>query len=96
MCVNKSDLVDDIAMKIGTLPRHTVDIGVSMIIDLMSETLAKGERIEIRGFGSFQVKTYKPRMSRNPKSGEKLSIEARKRPTFKPGKELREKVTATL
>jgi integration host factor subunit beta len=63
-----------------------------MILDAMSETLAKGDRIEIRGFGSFSLNYRPPRVGRNPKSGVKVEVPAKYVPHFKAGKELRERV----
>lgn len=67
-----------------------------MILDAMSEVLAKGDRIEIRGFGSFSLNYRPPRVGRNPKSGDKVSVPAKWVPHFKAGKELRERVDSAL
>jgi len=68
------------------------------LVDVMTETIVKalqnGEKVEIRGFGSFSVKSHEAREGRNPKSGEKISIAAKKTPTFKPGKELKERINS--
>jgi integration host factor subunit beta len=68
------------------------DMSVKMILDALSETLAKGDRIEIRGFGSFSLNYRPPRLGRNPKSGVKVEVPAKYVPHFKAGKELRERV----
>ena len=67
-----------------------------MILDAMSEALAKGDRIEIRGFGSFSLNYRPPRVGRNPKSGDKVSVPEKWVPHFKAGKELRERVDLAL
>ncbi|QRN40692.1 MAG: integration host factor subunit beta [Neisseriaceae bacterium] len=68
------------------------DLGVKLIVDSMTRSLAKGQRIEIRGFGSFDLNDRPGRIGRNPRTGEKVDIPAKKVPHFKPGKELRERV----
>ena len=65
------------------------------IFEKMSEALARGERIELRGFGSFTVKEYAPRVGRNPRTGETVHVAAKLRPHFKSGKELRRRINAT-
>ena len=72
------------------------DFAVKMILDAMSEALAKGDRIEIRGFGSFALNYRPPRVGRNPKSGDKVSVPEKWVPHFKAGKELRERVDSAL
>jgi integration host factor subunit beta len=65
---------------------------VKVILDALTDALARGDRIEIRGFGSFTLNYRPPRLGRNPKSGEKVQVPAKYVPHFKPGKELRERV----
>jgi integration host factor subunit beta len=65
---------------------------IELVFDMMSETLAKGDRVELRGLCSIRVKTYKPYIGRNPKTGEKVKIKPKKLPFFKAGKELRTRV----
>jgi integration host factor subunit beta len=69
-----------------------MELAVKMILDHMSDALARGERIEIRGFGSFSLHYRAPRVGRNPKTGEPVSLPGKYVPHFKPGKELRERV----
>ena len=69
-----------------------VDQAIKELLELMSKTLAQGERIEVRGFGSFSLNYRAPRMARNPKTGERVPLAAKYVPHFKPGKELRERV----
>lgn len=90
--MTKSELIEALAEKYPHLPIKEVEAGVKTIIDNMAETLASGERIEIRGFGSFSLHYRAPRVGRNPKTGESVSLEAKYVPHFKPGKELRERV----
>jgi len=90
--MTKSELIEALAEKYPHLPIKDVETGVKTIIDNMAETLAEGERIEIRGFGSFSLHYRAPRVGRNPKTGESVNLEAKYVPHFKPGKELRERV----
>jgi integration host factor subunit beta len=71
-----------------------VELAVKSLIDQMSDALASGERIEVRGFGSFSLHFRPPRMGRNPKTGEVVALSGKFVPHFKPGKELRERVNA--
>ena len=90
--MTKSDLVARLAERFPQLGAKDADLAVKMILDTMSEVLARGDRIEIRGFGSFALNYRPPRMGRNPKSGDKVSIPEKWVPHFKAGKELRERV----
>jgi integration host factor subunit beta len=90
--MTKSELIEALAEKYPNLPIKDVEIAVKSIIDNMAETLSTGERIEIRGFGSFSLHYRAPRVGRNPKTGESVNLEAKYVPHFKPGKELRERV----
>lgn len=90
--MNKSDLVQTVSGRLQNLAIKDVEIIVSTIFDSMCGSLVKGDRIEIRGFGSFEVRARKPRLGRNPKTGEKVRVNHRRVPFFKVGKELKEKV----
>ena len=90
--MQKSKLIDLVTHHMSHLSVQTITNGVNEIIDAMSETLAKGDRIEIRGFGSFSLHFHGPRQAHNPKTGKRLIAAAKYRPHFKPGKELREQV----
>lgn len=90
--MNKSDLVDIISEKVKDLTRKDVDLIVSTVFDKMTHTLSEGERIEIRGFGSFEIRTRPARQGRNPKTGESVFVATRRVPFFKVGKELRERI----
>ncbi|OGQ22586.1 MAG: integration host factor subunit beta [Deltaproteobacteria bacterium RIFCSPLOWO2_02_FULL_44_10] len=90
--MNKSDLIELLVQKLPNLSSRDVEVIVSTIFDSMTEQLKKGGRIEIRGFGSFEVRTRKPRTGRNPKTGATVDVGTRRVPFFKVGKELRERV----
>ena len=94
--MTKSDLIVRLAERFPQLVAKDADFAVKMILDAMSEALAKGDRIEIRGFGSFSLNYRPPRVGRNPKSGDKVSVPEKWVPHFKAGKELRERVDLAL
>ena len=94
--MTKSDLIARLAERFPQLVAKDADFAVKMILDAMSEALAKGDRIEIRGFGSFSLNYRPPRVGRNPKSGDKVSVPEKWVPHFKAGKELRERVDNAL
>ncbi|WP_198246644.1 integration host factor subunit beta [methane-oxidizing endosymbiont of Gigantopelta aegis] len=93
--MTKSELIEALARQQPHLALKDVELAVKCIIDQMSETLASGERIEIRGFGSFSLHHRPPRIGRNPKTGESVSLTEKFVPHFKPGKELRDRVDAS-
>ncbi len=88
----KSELITSIANKLNHIPEKDVSDAVNYVIELMSNNLGSGGRIEIRGFGSFCLHYRPPRNAHNPKTGEKVVTTAKYSPYFKPGKELRERV----
>ena len=90
--MTRSDLVTRLADRFSQLTQRDTEFAVKTILDAMSDALARGHRIEIRGFGSFQVKVREARDGRNPKTGEKVTIRTKKLPFFKSGKELKERV----
>jgi integration host factor subunit beta len=92
--MTKSELIEALAQKNLDLPFKDVENTVKMIIEHMSESLANGDRIEIRGFGSFSLHYRPPRTGRNPKTGETVELSGKQVPHFKPGKELRQRVNA--
>ena len=94
--MTKSDLIAQLAERFPQLVAKDADFAVKMILDALSEALAKGDRIEIRGFGSFSLNYRPPRVGRNPKSGDKVSVPEKWVPHFKAGKELRERVDSAL
>ncbi len=93
--VTKSDLIEAIAKQQSHLASRDVELAVKCILEQMSQALASGERIEIRGFGSFSLHYRPPRTGRNPKTGESVALSGKYVPHFKPGKELRERVNAS-
>ena len=94
--MTRSDLVALLADRFGQLTQRDTEFAVKTILDAMSDALARGHRIEIRGFGSFQVNRRPPRMGRNPRSGAQVPIPEKLVPHFKPGKALREAVDAEV
>ena len=90
--MNKSDLVEVLVQKIPTMAGKDVEVIVNTIFDSMTDALKGGDRIEIRGFGSFEVRIRKPRVGRNPKTGSSVNVGERRVPFFKVGKELRDRV----
>ncbi len=90
--MTKSELIETIAARQNQLSAKDVELAVKTLIEQMSETLATGERIEIRGFGSFSLHYRAPRIGRNPKTGESVGLSGKYVPHFKPGKALRERV----
>jgi integration host factor subunit beta len=92
--MTKSELIDLLARNQGHLAYKDVELAVKSLIEQMSGSLATGDRIEIRGFGSFSLHYRPPRMGRNPKTGESVALTGKHVPHFKPGKELRERVNS--
>lgn len=90
--MTKSELIEKLCLEQSHLSAKEVEDGVKAIIEFMASTLEKGNRIEIRGFGSFSLHYREPRIGRNPKTGEKVKLTGKYVPHFKPGKELRERV----
>ncbi len=90
--LRKSDLISRLSQKQRHLTHKDVDQAVNGLIEMMSNALATGERIEFRGFGSFSLHYHPPRIGRNPKTGEAANLPGKYVPHFKPGKELRERV----
>ncbi|GMQ89442.1 MAG: integration host factor subunit beta [Gammaproteobacteria bacterium] len=90
--MTKSELIEVLAAKHSHLNHKDVELAVKSLIEQMSQSLSTGNRIEIRGFGSFSLHYRPPRMGRNPKTGDAVALAAKYVPHFKPGKELRERV----
>lgn len=90
--MTKSELIELIARKQTQFAQKDVEIAVNQIVDSMIDTLSQGERIEIRGFGSFSLHHRKARVGRNPKTGATVELDDKRVPHFKPGKALRERV----
>lgn len=94
--MTKSELIERIAERQTQLSIKDVELAVKAILEQMSQTLASGERIEIRGFGSFSLHYREPRQGRNPKTGETVELAGKHVPHFKPGKEMRERVNQSI
>ncbi len=92
MAMTKSELIEALAQRQKHLAPNDVELAVKSVLEQMSQSLSTGERIEIRGFGSFSLHYRPPRMGRNPKTGESVALPGKHVPHFKPGKELRERV----
>jgi integration host factor subunit beta len=94
--MTKSELIEVIAKEQSHLAYRDVELAIKCMIEQMSQALASGDRIEIRGFGSFSLHFRPPRLGRNPKTGEAVALAGKHVPHFKPGKELRERVNEAL
>jgi integration host factor subunit beta len=94
--MTKSELIEKICARQEQLPAKDVELAIKTILDEMSQVLATGGRIEIRGFGSFSLHYRAPRVGRNPKTGDTVDLTGKYVPHFKPGKDLRERVNDSL
>lgn len=94
--MTKSELIELLARKQSHLSYKDVENAVKVMIEQMSQSLSGGDRIEIRGFGSFSLHFRPPRVGRNPKTGDAVTLPGKFVPHFKPGKELRERVNAAI
>jgi len=92
--MTKSELIEIISRKQKHLPAKDVELAVKHLLEIMSDALAEGDRIEIRGFGSFSLHYRPPRLGRNPKTGEAVALSGKYVPHFKPGEDLRERVNS--
>ena len=90
--MTKSELIEALSKRQPQFTSKDIESAVKTILESMAQSLASGERIEIRGFGSFSLHYRPPRVGRNPKSGEAVSLAAKYVPYFKPGKQMRERV----
>jgi len=91
--MTKSELIEILSQRQAHLKGEDVDLAVKALLEMMGGSLSAGERIEIRGFGSFSLHYRPPRLGRNPKTGESVALPGKYVPHFKPGKELRERVS---
>jgi integration host factor subunit beta len=94
--MTRSDLVEILDKEQNQLGERDIELAVKTMLERMGKALASGERIEIRGFGSFALHFCEPRIGRNPKTGESVALPGRYAPHFKPGKELRERVNVAV
>ena len=89
--MTKAELVEEVA-KESNLTKKDAEVIVQTVLDSITDALQRGEGVELRGFGSFRIRSRSPRQGRNPKTGSDVSVPAKKVPHFKPGKELRDLV----
>lgn len=94
--MTKSELIERLAMKYPQLRAQEVESAVKLMIERICQSLEKGDRVEIRGFGSFSLHHRDKRVGRNPKTGEAVDVPAKSIPYFRAGKELRERVDESL
>ena len=94
--MTKSELIEILSQRQLHLKADDVDLAVKSLLEMMGGALSSGDRIEIRGFGSFSVHYRPPRTGRNPKTGDAVALPGKHVPHFKPGKELRERVTGVV
>jgi integration host factor subunit beta len=94
--MTKSELIETLTRRQPHLKADDVDLAVKTLLEMMGGALSTGERIEIRGFGSFSLHFRPPRIGRNPKTGESVALPGKHVPHFKPGKELRERVNQSI
>ncbi|SFC02543.1 integration host factor subunit beta [Marinospirillum celere] len=92
--MTKSELIEQLAMRKPELSIKQVESAVKLLLDQITEKLATGGRVEVRGFGSFSLHYREPRQGRNPKTGDSVHLDGKYVPHFKPGKELRDQVNA--
>jgi len=93
--MTKSELIDAIVEREDQITRREAEVVVNNILNAIGDALGRGERVELRGFGSFYTKRRDARIGRNPKTGESVAVPSKTVPQFKPGKELRERVDAS-
>jgi integration host factor subunit beta len=93
--MTKAELVDEVA-RVVQLTKKQAETIVNIVFDSIVDSLRSGQKIELRGFGSFRLRSRKSRTGRNPKTGEKVEVPSKKIPYFKPGKELKELINKTL
>jgi integration host factor subunit beta len=94
--MTKSDLIASLSLKQIHLMQSDVELAVKLVLEQVGLALSLGERVEIRGFGSFALHSRPARIGRNPKSGASVHIPAKRVPHFKPGKEMRERVNKSI
>jgi len=94
--MTKSEMIETLSQKQLQLAYKDVELAVKTMLEQMATTLANGDRIEIRGFGSFSLHYRPPRVGRNPKTGDSVELAAKYVPHFKPGKEMRERVNESM
>ncbi|HMU86170.1 MAG TPA: integration host factor subunit beta [Agitococcus sp.] len=98
MSLTKSELISKVAARqsLSLLTEKDIELAIKALLEQMVNALAEGQRVEIRGFGSFSLHHRPPRVGRNPKTGESVSVGSKYVPHFKPGKELKERVNQSI
>jgi integration host factor subunit beta len=91
--MNKSELIDDLSARMALHPKKAEAL-VNSILNSLTDTMKRKQRVEIRGFGSFEMRDYKPYIGRNPKSGEKIQVNTKTLPFFKTGKDMKDRVNS--
>ena len=94
--MTKSELIEKLAEQHANIPAKDVEDAVKEVLEQMADSLSSSDRIEIRGFGSLSLHYRAPRVGRNPKTGDKVELQGKYVPHFKPGKELRDRVNASI
>ena len=94
--MTKSELIERISEGQDQLSCRDVELAVKLMLEYMSQILSSGDRIEIRGFGSFSLHYREPRVGRNPKTGDSVVLDGKYVPHFKPGKEMRDRVNESI
>ncbi|MFQ5454789.1 MAG: integration host factor subunit beta [Nitrospirota bacterium] len=94
--MTKADLIEEITNKADIFTKKQTEVIVNTFFDIIKDTLSKGDKIEIRGFGSFKIRNRQPRIGRNPKTGTRVEVPGKKVPFFKVGKELKEMVEKSV
>ncbi len=89
--MNKSELIEELSMRMALHPKKAEAV-VNTILSSMVQAMKENRRVEIRGFGSFVMRDYKPYVGRNPKSGQKIQVTSKRLPFFKTGKDMRDRV----
>ena len=92
--MTKAELIDALVDRVDRLTKKEAELIVNVVLGSIAGSLATGDKVELRGFGSFKVKERRAREGRNPKTGERVSVEAKRVPYFKAGKELRDRVNS--
>ncbi|WP_447978276.1 integration host factor subunit beta [Candidatus Nitrospira bockiana] len=92
--MTKSDLIEAVSLQVTTLTKAQAERVVNLMFDTIRDALHKGDKVEIRGFGSFRLRARRSKEGRNPKTGQAVSVPAKKVPFFKAGKELKEQLNA--
>jgi len=94
--MTKATLIDQVSEKVDGLTRKQTEIVIETFFESLRDALGKGEKIELRGFGNFKLKTRSPRKARNPRTGESVDVPEKRVLHFKPGKELRDMLNAEM